>query len=311
MNLQSPGVGQRHRLQRAGLVCLSALACAMTGAGLSPVEAADVRMSGFPADEGFWASLERHGWTARKDVDGSILLYPGGRGEAADASETPPARDKPPARASGSGQTAGDPPNRLSGLVEKLRATGWRVKQDSEGDLILRPPRHARPDVPLRAAVVEQPEAELTVILPDRDADGVADELDLCPATPRGQAVDGVGCAEGRPVVLSGVGFRTGSASLDAASMRALAAHGNVLRRHRDLKIGVLGHTDSVGDALKNLRLSLRRAQAVEAYLIRLGVPAGRVFSEGRGESQPIASNRTRGGRATNRRVELSISPAG
>jgi len=68
-----------------------------------------------------------------------------------------------------------------------------------------------------------------------------------------------------------------------------------------------VGHADSIGSDVYNQKLSLRRAGAVKAYLVSKGVEANRVYTEGRGEKQPIADNRTREGRAKNRRVELEV----
>jgi len=67
------------------------------------------------------------------------------------------------------------------------------------------------------------------------------------------------------------------------------------------------GHTDSTGPAAYNQGLSERRANAVKDYLVSQGVPADRVYVEGKGASNPIASNATREGRAQNRRVEIEI----
>ena len=67
------------------------------------------------------------------------------------------------------------------------------------------------------------------------------------------------------------------------------------------------GHTDSIGSEQYNQGLSQRRANSVKAYLVNKGVPADRIYTEGKGETSPVASNSTREGRAQNRRVEIEI----
>lgn len=69
-----------------------------------------------------------------------------------------------------------------------------------------------------------------------------------------------------------------------------------------------VGHTDSIGKASYNQRLSVRRAEAVKAYLVSKGVPADRIYTEGKGETQPVATNKTAEGRAQNRRVEIEVA---
>ena len=68
-----------------------------------------------------------------------------------------------------------------------------------------------------------------------------------------------------------------------------------------------VGHTDSIGTEQYNMGLSQRRANTVKEYLVSKGIPANRIYAEGKGESDPIASNATREGRAQNRRVEIEI----
>ena len=71
--------------------------------------------------------------------------------------------------------------------------------------------------------------------------------------------------------------------------------------------IVAVGHTDSIGKAGYNQRLSVRRAEAVKKYLVSKGVPADRIYTEGKGETQPVAINKTAAGRAQNRRVEIEV----
>jgi len=71
--------------------------------------------------------------------------------------------------------------------------------------------------------------------------------------------------------------------------------------------IVAVGHTDSIGTDAYNVGLSNRRANAVKQYLVSKGIEANRIYTEGKGEKQPVADNRTADGRAKNRRVELEV----
>jgi OOP family OmpA-OmpF porin len=68
-----------------------------------------------------------------------------------------------------------------------------------------------------------------------------------------------------------------------------------------------VGHTDAVGEDAYNQKLSVGRAEAVKAYLLSKGIEKGRVYTEGKGEKSPVADNKTKEGRAKNRRVEIEL----
>jgi len=68
-----------------------------------------------------------------------------------------------------------------------------------------------------------------------------------------------------------------------------------------------IGHTDSIGSDAYNQKLSVRRAESVKAYLVSKGIEPNRIYTEGKGEKQPVADNKTREGRAKNRRVEIEV----
>jgi len=78
----------------------------------------------------------------------------------------------------------------------------------------------------------------------------------------------------------------------------------------KDINLEVIiavGHTDSIGTNAYNQKLSVRRSEAVKAYLVSKGIEKNRVYTEGKGELQPVANNKTKEGRAKNRRVEIEV----
>lgn len=82
-----------------------------------------------------------------------------------------------------------------------------------------------------------------------------------------------------------------------------------LIQKYERTVVHVVGHTDSVGPADYNQRLSERRAESVADYLVRRGVDPRRLRTEGRGEREPRATNETEAGRQLNRRVEIFIKP--
>ena len=113
---------------------------------------------------------------------------------------------------------------------------------------------------------------------------------------------------DGKLDLLQKVYFRTNKAVIRPKSFELLDNVAEVLKAHTQLKrIQVEGHTDDRGRDAYNMQLSQRRAQAVVDYLVGKGVEASRLEAVGYGETKPIASNDTDEGRATNRRVQLTI----
>jgi len=84
----------------------------------------------------------------------------------------------------------------------------------------------------------------------------------------------------------------------------------DLVSKLKDINLEVIiavGHTDSIGSDAYNQKLSVRRAEAVKSYLVSKGVESNRVYTEGKGEKQPVATNKTAAGRAQNRRVEIEV----
>ncbi|HEY5581585.1 MAG TPA: OmpA family protein [Rhodoferax sp.] len=84
----------------------------------------------------------------------------------------------------------------------------------------------------------------------------------------------------------------------------------DLIGKVKDINLEVIiavGHTDSVGTNAYNQKLSVRRSEAVKAYLVSKGIEKNRVYTEGKGELQPVADNKTKEGRAKNRRVEIEV----
>ena len=84
----------------------------------------------------------------------------------------------------------------------------------------------------------------------------------------------------------------------------------DVASKVKDINLEVViavGHTDSIGSDAYNQKLSVRRAEAVKAYLVSKGIAKDRVYTEGKGKKQPVADNKTAEGRAKNRRVEIEV----
>lgn len=112
---------------------------------------------------------------------------------------------------------------------------------------------------------------------------------------------------EEQPIVLENLMFDFNTSNIIAESHESLDMLLRMLTEHPTVGVHIIGHTDNMGTAQYNQRLSENRADAVRTYLIENGIAPNRITTEGRGASQPIADNDTDAGRQRNRRVEFII----
>lgn len=105
----------------------------------------------------------------------------------------------------------------------------------------------------------------------------------------------------------SGILFDINNTALKPAAQNSLKQLATSLQNNPQTNILVVGHTDSTGTAAHNMDLSIRRAVAVKTFLVQQGVGGERLTTQGKGETEPVASNSTLEGRAQNRRVEIVI----
>lgn len=150
----------------------------------------------------------------------------------------------------------------------------------------------------------------------DSDGDGVCDDADLCPGTPKGTQVDAKGCPAEKPVAGEGpnrkfedVHFAFDKSDLTDYSKAILDNAATTINglsdKYPSIKVELSGHTDWIGTDGYNQGLSERRASVVKDYLSRKGVSATRINTYAYGESKPVAPNETDEGRALNRRTEI------
>ncbi len=165
--------------------------------------------------------------------------------------------------------------------------------------------------------------ANLAKFTVDSDGDGVPDFFDKCPNTPTGTKVDGSGCPlpvvkpetkvyvteEDRRVVreaIKNLEFDFGKATIREHSYPSLERVAKLLI-DKNFSLKLAGHTDNVGSAEANMRLSKDRAESIKSFLVSKGANPSRIEATGYGKDQPIASNKTAKGRQLNRRVEFTL----
>jgi OOP family OmpA-OmpF porin len=161
-------------------------------------------------------------------------------------------------------------------------------------------------------AMAEEPDPSATVVMRDSDGDGVPDDQDQCPGTPAGVRVDAVGC----PKTTGGMVEVQLTLEFDFDSYRIRDEY--VAERYKIdefmamnpdaelVRIDLDGHTCNIGRKSYNYKLSRRRADAVQRFLIReLNIGESYFNINAYGEDRPVASNNTKEGRRRNRRVDV------
>mgnify|MGYP003956976671 FL=1 len=178
---------------------------------------------------------------------------------------------------------------------------------DSDGDGVV--------DKDDKCATAAGPRANGGCPWPDTDGDGVLDKDDNCNSE-AGPASNG-GCPE--PIITEAaekkVGefaktilFNSSRSSFKSGISDKLDAIVGIMKEFSKATFLIEGHTDSTGSVSLNDKLSTKRANAVKDYLVQNGIDASRLETKGSGESNPIDSNKTRAGRANNRRVEIKVT---
>lgn len=147
---------------------------------------------------------------------------------------------------------------------------------------------------------------------PDRDGDGVLDKDDKCPDV-KG-TVANKGCPEVSDEVIKRLNdyaktilFDTNKASFKPQTLPVMQSIAAILKEYPSANFSIEGHTDSDGTDAHNQKLSEDRAAAVKNYLIENGIASSRLTSVGYGESRPIDTNKTKAGKANNRRTEVKL----
>lgn len=146
----------------------------------------------------------------------------------------------------------------------------------------------------------------------DTDGDSVFDDVDDCPTIPGPKSNNGCptipeSVLKELNYIAKNIYFETARAKIKPRSFGDLTRIADILQQFPNVRFYIDGHTDNVGNDTYNLALSRRRAAAVVTFLENKGVDGRQLESRGFGESRPIESNSSPGGRQLNRRVEISL----
>ena len=138
----------------------------------------------------------------------------------------------------------------------------------------------------------------------DDDNDGVVNSKDRCPDTSSNFMVDGYGCPQ---TAILKINFPSGKAKVTKDLVQDLENFAKFLLDNVGYQVIIYGHTDSTGSDSLNKKLSQQRADVVKEALIRYDINEIRLTAIGKGEDEPIADNKTKEGRAQNRRIEVEL----
>ena len=179
----------------------------------------------------------------------------------------------------------------------EVQQTQEEVPKDEDGDGVI-DENDKCPNTP-KGIKVNEIGCEL-----DSDDDGVKDSKDQCPGTSKEFVVDGYGCPQTATLK---VNFETNSYAISEELIDDLKDFALFLQNNVGYQVIIYGHTDSNGSDKLNKELSQNRANTVREALVRYGIDEIRLTSIGKGSSEPIADNNTKEGRAENRRIEVEL----
>ncbi len=171
-------------------------------------------------------------------------------------------------------------------LAGNQKVVGWDDKSNSKPKVIIK-----------KVEVVKYKP------LKDSDLDGVVDNLDKCPNTPKNTIVDHNGC----PIITTlRFNFDFNKAKIKKIYYPQIKKIADALKNNPKLKIEIAGYTDNIGSQKYNLKLSFKRAEAVKKILVKkFKINPKRIIVKGYGKKYPLVPNTTDTNRALNRRVEI------
>ena len=170
-------------------------------------------------------------------------------------------------------------------LAGDQKVLGWQDKNETQ-----------KPKVIIKKVYIKEK-------LKDTDGDGVPDNIDKCPNTPKNTAVNHYGC----PVITTlRINFDFNKAEVKKIYYPEIKKVAEVLKANPALKIEIDGYTDNIGSEEYNLKLSKKRAEAIKNVLVKVyHINPKRIITKGYGEKYPLVPNTTSTNRALNRRAEI------